>query len=541
LTRAHGWLTEVRGLRRCAVATAFGALAALAMPPWHAVVLLLPAFTVLIWQVEAAARGRVALLVGWCFGFGYFLAGTYWVGIAMLVDAERHAWLLPFAVGGLAAGLAIFPAACAVAYHCLLRFGAVSGAGRIVAFAGIWMVMEWVRGWIFTGFPWNSIGYAWAGTPAALQATALIGVYGLGLITVVAAAMPAAMTPSRQGSSSRQAVLAVVIFTVIVPFGSWAGGAARLMAAPAAGVDLVPDVRLRLVQAYIPQSDKWLPELGREHLMRHLTMSRSAGSTTPTHVVWPEAAISYFLSVDEAARKAVARAAPPGGVVLTGAPRVEVGAGQQRFWNSIYAIDGAGNIVAMYDKTHLVPFGEYVPGRGILPVEKIVAGVGDFTPGPGVRSLRVPGLPPFGALVCYEVIFPGAVVDRHDRPEWILNLTNDAWFGDSAGPWQHLASARVRAIEEGLPLVRAAGTGVSAVIDPYGRTVAQLGVGETGVIDSGLPRAATATPFARFGNWSLLPLTVLAVVLAFVLRGRDSSAVGDTSSGASSSSGRRSR
>lgn len=529
--RAHGWLVGLTGWRRCGIAIAFGALAALALPPWHVVIVLVPAFAALVWQAEAAKRGRTAFLVGWCFGFGHFFAGLHWVGSALLVDAARHAWLLPFAVGGLAAGLGLFPAVVALAYQRLARRGLVSGVGRAVAFAGIWVAAEWVRGWIFTGFPWNLMGYAWAASPAVLQITAITGIYGLSLLTMVAAVMPAVLMPGPSGPGPvgpgpaatavpRGAFVGVVIATVLVPAVLWAAGAVRLAAVPALGTALVPDVRLRLVQANIPQRLKWQPDLREDHLVRHVAMSRQLAAVVPTHVIWPETAVPFFLSTDAAARDAVALAAPVGGVVLTGAPRTEPARAGRRFWNSIQAIDGGGDIVASYDKAHLVPFGEYVPARGILPLDKFVVGAGDFTPGPGRRTLRIDGLPPFSALVCYEVIFPGQVVDRRDRPAWILNLTNDAWFGNSAGPRQHLAIARVRAVEEGLPLVRAANTGVSAVVDPYGRILTRLGVGEAGVVDSGLPQPAGVTPFARVGNWVLVALAVLTVALTMALRQR---------------------
>ena len=533
LVRMHAWLTALEGWRRCLAATVLGALAALALPPWYVVVLLVPAFAGLVWLVEVVPRGRTAFLVGWCFGFGHFLVGVHWVGSALLVDPLRHGWLLPFAVGGLAAGLGLFPATSVLAYRWLAHRGAVSGAGRVIAFAGIWTAGEWVRGWIFTGFPWNLIGYSWAGSTAVLQIASVIGIYGLSLLTMIAATMPAVLVPvpttvpgtvPGTARAPRRAVLAVALATLLLPALLWAGGTARLAAAPGLGTDQVPDVRLRLVQANIPQRLKWQPDLRRGHLQRHVAMSRQAGAPPPTHLVWPETAVPFFLSVDAPAREAVAAAIPLDGVLLTGAPRTEPAAAPGgRFWNSVHAIDGAGDIVATYDKAHLVPFGEYVPARGILPIDKIVTGTGDFTRGPGRRTLRIDGLPPVSALVCYEVIFPGAVVDRRDRPHWILNLTNDAWFGNSAGPRQHLAIARVRTVEEGLPLVRAASTGISAVIDPYGRTVAQLGVGEAGLVDSGLPRPTGLTPFARLGNrvLAVLALAIVALTLALRQRGRE--------------------
>jgi apolipoprotein N-acyltransferase len=275
-------------------------------------------------------------------------------------------------------------------------------------------------------------------------------------------------------------------------------------------------VRLRIVQANIPQRQKWIPELRAGHLQRQRAMSRQSSPNSsarpPTHVIWPETAAPFFLSDNDAARGAAAVAAPSGGALITGAPR----RGDGNFWNAAHVITGDGRIVASYDKAHLVPFGEYVPLRGILPLDKVVPGQGDFSAGAGRQTLAVPGLPPVSPLICYEAIFPGAVARRDARPGWLLNLTNDAWFGTFAGPQQHFAIAATRAVEEGLPLVRAANTGISAVVDPYGRPVAMLGLGVEGVIDSGLPRALpTLTPYARSGN--VVPAGLLGLIALLVV------------------------
>jgi apolipoprotein N-acyltransferase len=318
-----------------------------------------------------------------------------------------------------------------------------------------------------------------------------------------------------------------LIFTLILPAAVWSGGAMRLGAAPAYGPDdtvaMVPGVRLRIVQANIPQQKKWIAELRAGHLQRQIAMSRQPSPNSsirpPTHVIWPETAAPFFLANDDAARSVVASAAPPDGALITGAPRRSGEPGNLRFWNAAHVITGDGRIVANYDKAHLVPFGEYVPLRGILPLDKLVPGQGDFSAGAGRQTLAVPGLPPVSPLICYEAIFPGAVARQDARPGWLLNLTNDAWFGTFAGPQQHFAIAATRAVEEGLPLVRAANTGISAVIDPYGRPVVMLGLGVEGVIDSGLPLALpTLTPYARWGNALPAGLVGIVALLIVVLR-----------------------
>ena len=270
---------------------------------------------------------------------------------------------------------------------------------------------------------------------------------------------------------------------------------------PAAVSCSVSGVRLRLVQAGIPQRLKWLPQLRAQHLQIFIALSNqpaAAGEAAPNVVIWPETAAPYLLNEDAPARLAASQAVPPDGVLISGTMRAD---GQGTFWNGLVAIDEAANVIGLYDKAHLVPFGEYVPLRGILPLEKLTPGLGDFTPGPGRVTLRLPGVPPFSALICYEAIFPARVVARGDRPAWMLNLTNDAWFGTGAGPRQHLAIARLRAVEEGLPLVRAANTGISAVVDAHGRIVARLELGVAGVLDADLPRALDGiTPYGRFGR-----------------------------------------
>lgn len=529
LARLHNRTMSLSGQRRAALAVLLGALSALALPPWYLVPLLAPAFAGLLWLLDAAAARsrplRAAAVTAWLFGVGHFLVGTHWIAEPFLVDAARHGWLVPFAVAGLACGLALFPALAGLVTAILAYRFALVGMARALAFAVVWVSLEWVRSWVFTGFPWNLVGYVWASTPAFMQSAAIAGIFGVSLITVVAAAMPAALAgPGRERGAHPW--IAVAIFTILLPAAVWAGGAMRLNGAPSYSPDgvegMVPDVRLRIVQANIPQHQKWQPELRAGNLRRHIAMSRQASSQPPTHVIWPETAVPFFLSGDQRIRAAAATAVPPGGALITGSPRRSGDAGEYRFWNAAHAIAGDARILASYDKAHLVPFGEYVPLRGFLPIDKLVPGQGDFSAGDGRQTLTVPGLPPVSPLICYEVIFPAAVASRDARPRWLLNLTNDAWFGTFAGPQQHFAIAATRTIEEGLPMVRAANTGISAVIDPYGRPLAMLDLGVQGVIDSGLPRALTMpTLYARWGN--AVPIGLLGIVvllIVFLQRGR---------------------
>ncbi len=494
-------LANLRGWRRALAAIVLGVLAALALPPLHVIPVLWLAFPGLLWLIDGASRDRGAFAVGWGFGFGHFSAGLYWIAYALLVDPERFGWMIPFAVFGLGGLLGLFPALAALAARRLAR----PGVPRVLMLAAAWTLFEWVRGWILTGFPWNLIGTVWLPVLPVAQFAALAGTLGLGLLTVIVAAMPALLAcptpPRRAAVAASLAVLAGVAL--------W--GALRLPAGP---VDAVPGVRLRLVQANIEQTLKWKPEMRAQHLKDNLDLTWGPGFDRVTDVVWPETAAPSFLAQDPVARQYLARAAPPGGLLLTGAARgTAPGVEPFQIWNSLQAIDDRGDIVASYDKAHLVPFGEYVPLRSILPLAKLTAGGADFTAGPGPATLDLPGLPPASPLICYEVIFPGAVVEPARRPDWLLNVTNDGWFGLSAGPYQHFAAARLRSIEEGLPLVRAANTGISAVVDPYGRVIGELPLGAKGVLDSALPRSLPRpTPFARGGNG--VPLLLLMLVAA---------------------------
>lgn len=490
------------GWRRHGLAVLLGAAAALALPPFHILPLLWVAFPVLLWQIEGCATRRQAFALGWCFGLGFFVAGLYWIANALTVDTARFWWLMPLAAVGLPALLAIFTALVVLAVH-LLR---LRGLALALGFALFWLIAEYLRGHILTGFPWNLLGYVWAPSGAMLQLAAVTGIYGLSLVTVLAACLPAAR--------SRSAMAAAAALLLLV----WGGGAVRLAGAPAVDDPAmrVEGVVLRLVQANIPQYEKWAGLNPRDHLIRHLELSaRPSPGARPTHVLWPETAVPYLLSEDIQAREVVGRVAPDGGAVLTGAIRVERPVGEPpRYWNSLHAIGPGGLIQATYDKAHLVPFGEYVPLRDIFGFLPAVATSLDFQRGPGPRSIQVPGLPPVSPLICYEAIFPGAVADPDSRPGWLLNVTNDGWYGYSTGPFQHFQIARLRAVEEGLPLVRVANTGISGVVDPYGRVIARLGLEEAGFLDAPLPAAIAPTPYARWGD---APLAGLALLLALLL------------------------
>jgi len=520
-------LAALLGWRRYACAAALGALAVAALPPWNLVVVLPVAFGGLVWLIDGCGGGRrgarVAFLVGWCFGLAHFLIGLYWVVNAPLVYGFGVAAMLPLVPiisVGLPALLALFPAAaCLTTWWLSGRLLVPGAAARVLVLAACWTGFEWLRGNVLSGFPWHLAGHVWTGSDAMLQLTAHVGIYGLSLVTVAAAAMPAVLAggpAAPEGPRRRWLWLAAAAAGLSLV---WAGGFWRLaQAGPSQALATVPGVMLRVVQPNVRQQDKWKRVRQVENFMLHLRLTAAPGPEPISHAIWPETAAPFFLAERGDARQLMARAIARGGAIIAGAPRRSSPGRLFRLWNSLFAIDDTGAVAASYDKAHLVPFGEYVPLSRYLPLAKVVQGQIDYSPGAGARTLRVPGLPPFSPLICYEAIFPGAVVDRADRPAWLLNVTNDAWFGTSAGPHQHLAMARVRAVEEGMALVRAANTGISAVVDPYGRVMARLGIGKRGVIDNTLPTPiAGGTLYGRFGDGPVALAISVVLVVAFLL------------------------
>jgi apolipoprotein N-acyltransferase len=493
----RAWI-HARGARADLVAALAGALAALALPPLHIIPVLLVSFPILLTQIIAATRPREAARRGFWFGFGYHLIGLYWITEAILFEAARFWWFVPLAVPALSAVLAVF-----IAIPCGLAWYATRGSGRVspavvMVLAGGWVLGDLARQFVATGFPWNPLGSVWAFPgrlgDVMLQPAALISVHGMTLVTIVLACAPALRW------RGRAACLGLLL--------AWIGfGVSRAFAPPP------PDQPLRvvLVQGNVPQGQKWDPGLRNAVFERYLRLTADAvrdAGPGPLVVVWPETASPFLM--DATARAAIATASQ-GQTALIGAVRFDE---QDRPRNSLFAITGAGDIAAIYDKWHLVPFGEYQPSWARIGIQ-LVPGNG-FAFGPGPETLHIGGVPPVGPLICYEAIFPGQVVNETDRPDWMVNVTNDAWFGTSSGPRQHLAAARLRAVEEGLPLLRAANTGISVAFDSRGHEIARIGMEQMGTRTVTLPGPASRTVFARFGLPlpGLLALGLVAIGLS---------------------------
>jgi apolipoprotein N-acyltransferase len=532
----RGWVAARLRRRPALVLALAGALSVLAMAPFHAWPILFLTLPVLFWSLEdavdrPASSGRIksALWRGWAFGFGFHAAGLFWIGSAFLVQPERFALIMPFAIAGLAAGLALFHGVATSATAMVFQVVA-SPVRRIAVLAAALMASEWLRGNILTGFPWNTLGQALTWPLPLMQASGLIGIYGLTALAVIVLATPAVAA----AALASRTWVAVGLSTLLPLAGLFAYGWLKLAATPTV---YEADVRLRLVQPSIPQRDKFDYTKRRWIFDRHLELSampaKPATDTPwkpgpPTHVIWPEAAIPFFYRREPAASAAIAAALPGTSALIAGTFRLNVDptipnheVKSYRIYNTAVAVGGDGRLLALYDKLHLVPFGEYLPAPGLLNalgLENLTRTRGGMKSGRGPRPiLDIPGLPPLEMLICYEAIFPEEIAVGPARPELLVNLTNDAWFGLTTGPYQHLHQARLRAVEQGLPLVRSANNGISAVVDPVGRIKASMALNDAGVLDHGLPRATTRPPYGRWGAW--IEAAILVLLLGWIVPG----------------------
>jgi apolipoprotein N-acyltransferase len=522
LGRAATWIADLKGWQRALFAVLLGALSVLAFAPVYAWPILFLTFGPLVWLLDGCQRDHAnlsprlvcAAITGFWFGFGFFLAGLYWIAEAFLVEPWRHAWFLPFVMTSLPAGMALFfAAACALAMLMWLP-----GPGRVFAVAIAFGLAEFARGHVLTGLPWNLIGYGLTANAPLMQLAALFGVYALSLLAVLLFVSPAAIWAPDGSSRTGRKVTATLAAALLVALGlGYVWGERRLAQAEPTNTQ----VRLRLVQANVDQADKWRPENSAEIFADYLDLTRSEGLDRIDLVIWPETAVPFLLADAPDALIAIGEALPDGTALLVGSARLvdqrdEAGRLQaQRIYNSLLVIDDQGQVTGAYDKIHLVPFGEYLPFQDFLEslgLMQLTGVRGGFSAGTGPRLIEIPGAPPASPLICYEIIFPHDVTNAGRRPGWFLNLTNDAWFGSSAGPYQHFHQARVRAVEQSLPVVRSANTGISAVIDPYGRVFSEIGLGEKGFFDTELPNPGGLTFFVQFGTiveWSVLALAIV--------------------------------
>lgn len=504
-----------------------GVAAALAHPPFGFLPGLL-GYALLLALLDRAAPARPlrsAALRGWVAGLGYFAVSLWWVAEAFFVDAAAHAWMAPIVMLILPGGMALFWAGAAALFRAMAPGrGDWSPLRRVLLFAALVGVFEWLRGHVLTGFPWNLPGETWRAGSAPSQAAALIGAYGLSILTVALAATPAAwLTEAPRRVKVAAGALSVALLAGLYGYGAWRLAQPTPPAQP---------TRVRVVQANIDQKEKWRPENLDQILGDYLALTRSPGRDDVDLVIWPEGAIpsaaNDYLGADVARRRQVASVLRPGQTLLTGAFRVDLDprTGDQRAFNTLVALRQTGEdlaLTAVYDKHRLVPLGEFLPLRPILePIgfASLVHAPADFTPGPRPAPIQGPGLPRVQPLICYESLFPGLARTDGPRPSWIANVSNDSWFGRTSGPWQHLNIASYRAIEAGLPMIRSTPTGISAVIDGKGRALRTILPGQAGVLDTALPAPLTRTLYARIGDATFWILFVLGLCVAAPARVR---------------------
>ncbi len=526
------------------IALIAGIISALGFEPWGLWPLTLVCFALLIHLIAQAPSGRRAFVIGWLFGVGHFAFGNQWIAVAFTFQAAMPIWLGYGAVVALALYLAVYPALAAWGSWRIRKLVGSKSLNRangltlplVLAFSGLWTVTEWLRSWVFTGYVWNPLSVIAAGGGWLAKPLAFIGTYGLSGAIVLATGlailfgrhvlhelMKKPLTFGRVSYVIAFFVLPEVIILGVLPFFITPSPPAKTL------------TRITIVQPNISQAEKYAPGYDAINFAKLAMNSRPLPGQAPRLLLWPEAAIPDYLEEgypyryyqfqpDESAAGARSRLTTlmgDGDVLVTGANRLVIDKGQMvAARNSVSAMDATGKLLGHYDKAHLVPYGEYLPMPWLLRplgLARLVPGDLDFWPGPGAQTMtvRVGGKPvKIGMQICYEMIFSGQVVDRNNRPDFIFNPSNDAWFG-TVGPPQHLAQARLRAIEEGLPVVRSTPTGISAVIDADGRILESLPLGSAGRVDARLPAAKAPTLFARYGN--ALPLFFAALLIGGAL------------------------
>lgn len=498
IARTIAWGADLGRLRTCLIALVAGLVTATGQAPLNlypiTVLGLLCAFVLL----SGAKSGRAAAWVGWFFGAGYFAFALSWIVEPFMVDVARDGWMAPFALIGMAGGFGIFWAAGFWAAHRL----SLGRGGRLwIAWPLAMTAVELARAYVLTGFPWAMIGYVWVETPVR-QLVSVIGSHGLTLVTLMSVAGVWQIAQHRAN--------AVWLVALPVPFLALAG-AGWLMTGPEMDPAQSRPV-IRLIQPNAPQRQKWDPAWIPVFFERSLDLTAKPSRTPPALVIWPETSVPVLLRNAAGAFDQML-AASSGVPVVAGIRRVDRG----RIYNSL-AVIGAGaggaQVSQIYDKYHLVPFGEYIPFGSFFSrfgIRGLAAEDGaGFTPGKGPQLLDLGAAGQALPLICYEAIFPQDVGAAPTRPQWLMQITNDAWFGEISGPYQHLAQARMRAVEQGLPMARAANTGISAMIDAYGRVTASLALGEAGALDAPLPLARPATIYSRTGDW---PIAVIVLAL----------------------------
>ena len=480
-----------------------GIISVIALPPYYIFPAAIIAFSGLFYLLTKSNNLKHSFALGYWFGVAHFGLGFSWIANALLVDIIAFGWLYPITIiaaglfFGLFSGLATF-----------LTCKAPTLIGKYLSFAAFWGLSEWLRSFILTGFPWNLLGTILTFLPQMYQIASLIGIYGLSLLTILFCVAPTLIF-------SPQKIYKILAISIIIllPTANYIYGTYRLNQHQ--DIFAPTGIKIRLVQPSIPQELKWDRDTLEQNFAKHIELSRQNGLNDVDLVIWGETASPFALDMDNQHRQQLLSAIPEHGYLITGAVRVQISPyGQTIPFNSMFAFNKQGDIVSHYDKSHLVPFGEYIPLREYLPswIKPITNTIANFQAGNGPRSISINKIPAFTPLICYEIIFPSQVTHKQDRPQWLINLTNDGWYGDSAGPHQHLVSTIMRAVEEGLTTVRVANNGISAIINPLGEIIAQMPLNYVGILDTTLPqKLSLPTLYSHYGN--IIPLCLIALLL----------------------------
>jgi apolipoprotein N-acyltransferase len=481
-----------------------GALSALVFPPVYLWQVFMPVLLGMWCLCNKLASYKQTAALGYFYGFGFFAAGFYWVGNALLIDIATFGWLYPIALAAAGAFFGLFM----ILPFVMWRF---SGGiiGKVAGFAAAWVLMEWLRSFLLTGFPWNMLGTAWAFHPVFIQTAALWGTYGLSFIMLI---WCGTLYGDICGGSNKYGAAFILIPVLLLGFGAW-----RIHNYP----QIDSDITVRLVQPSIPQQMKWNRESLEDNFYQYVNMSAESGLDKVDFVIWGETAMPFSLDYDNVYRQEILQAVPPRGYLITGALRQGDAQDDYNYFNSLFVLNKKGDIEGFYDKHHLVPFGEYIPLRRFLPkwVRPVTNAVADFGVGKQYKNIKLEKIPAFGALICYEIIFPDEVINRANPPQWLVVLTNDGWYGNSAGPYQHLVAAQMRAVEEGIAIVRSANSGISAVISPIGKILKDIPLNKKGVVDVKLPyHSKISTFYGSIGSKTINALMLLILCILIIYK-----------------------
>ena len=477
-----------------------GALSALSFPPVYAFPVFIISLCLALKITDNVKNMKQSFLMGYCFGITYFIVGFYWICNALLVDFLTFGWLYPISLIAIGLFFCLFMVPPFLIWYITRQQYMWI---KISSFASVWVLLEVLRSFIFTGFPWNLLGTIFAFHEVFIQSASIWGTYGLSFIALIVTGCVYAFFSGNKKSAT---IALCTILSFLIIFGLLRVNKYEIIDS---------NVKVRLVQPSIPQSMKWDRNELENNFKQYIDLSAQDGLDTVDFVVWGETALPFNVEYNLKYREMIKRAIPEKGYLITGLVRFDVVDGRYKPYNSMYVLDKDVDIKAFYDKSHLVPFGEYLPFRKYIPdwMQPIASNVSDFAQGKKYKNITIENYPVFAALICYEIIFPDEVINRNNKPDWLVVLTNDGWYGNSSGPYQHLVSAKMRAVEEGITIVRSANSGISAVISPVGKIINQIKLNEKNYSDVYLPKkAAIKTIYNIFGKYFILCIMFLMLI-----------------------------